>query len=422
MSAFVGSYREEMDACYAADFGRDREPMQSRARRPEYRRHGATPARVNGLHRRRQKRWTWGSGRGARLHDSRAFATAVLAAVAGLCFGATASAAPISIQYSNVLQPNFTNSGTTPYGAVTTPYKIGTYEVTNAQYAAFLNTVDASGTNPFGVYNTLMGSTNASAGISFVSGNASGSKYVVKSGFNSKPVTYVNWFSAARFVNWMENGYTSNASLLNSGAYTLTTSATGSSVVARNPGAQNFLPTASEWMKSAFYNPNTSNWTTYATTSNIAPTPTITTSTSSSPNVTQANTANFGRVSPAITNSTTVVGQYVNTVSGFGLYDTYGNVAEMTETGGSTAGTYVLGGSSWKVSVGQIGDWTNNTVFLQGINTSTDALGFRVAAAVPEPGTIALAATGMIGMFGAGWMKRRKQQAQLLAATKAIAA
>lgn len=412
MNAFVDSYREGMEAGDAAGFSRDREPRKSRNRRPEYRRQGGPLGRVNGIHRRRPKRWTWGSGRGAQMQNIKAFATAMLAAVAGLCFGASAFSAPISMQYSYVWPPNFTNSGTTPYGAVATPYKIGTYEVTNSQYAAFLNTVDVSGTNPFGIYNSSMGSDDLSAGISFVGGNADGSKYVVKSGFDNKPVTYVNWISAARFINWMENDFTSNPDLLNSGAYTLTTSATATTVVARNPGARNFLPTASEWMKAAFYDPNTSQWMTYATFSNTDPTATITTSTSSSPNVTQPNTANFGgNVSNGgvpISNSTTIVGQYAATVTGFGLYDTYGNVGEFTESSEpGSAGFFILGGSTWRVPVDAAGNWNNNTIYELSVNTSSASMGFRVAA-VPEPGTIALAITGVLGIGCARVLRRRK--------------
>ena len=42
------------------------------------------------------------------------------------------------------------------YGAVSYDYRIGTNEVTNAQYAEFLNAKAAS--DPLGLYNTSMGS------------------------------------------------------------------------------------------------------------------------------------------------------------------------------------------------------------------------------------------------------------------------
>ena len=48
------------------------------------------------------------------------------------------------------------------YGGVTYDYRIGTTEVTNAQYAAFLNAKAAS--DPLALYNTSMGS-DARGGI-----------------------------------------------------------------------------------------------------------------------------------------------------------------------------------------------------------------------------------------------------------------
>ncbi|NCX98497.1 MAG: hypothetical protein EBX35_07960, partial [Planctomycetia bacterium] len=75
------TYRDEMEATYAVDFSRDREPVKARSRFPEYRRRGGAPTRVGGMHCRRNKRWTWGSGRGARMLNTRAFAGAVAFAI-----------------------------------------------------------------------------------------------------------------------------------------------------------------------------------------------------------------------------------------------------------------------------------------------------------------------------------------------------
>jgi formylglycine-generating enzyme len=47
------------------------------------------------------------------------------------------------------------------YGAVAYAYKIGQYEVTNAQYTEFLNAVDPTGANANGIYNSSMGSNAA---------------------------------------------------------------------------------------------------------------------------------------------------------------------------------------------------------------------------------------------------------------------
>jgi hypothetical protein len=94
MSAGLGIYHDETEVSYAVDFGRDREPTQKRSRHPEYRRKGSGPTRVSGMHCRRNKRWTWGSGRGARMQNARAFAGCLAFAVASLAanaFGVTIS-------------------------------------------------------------------------------------------------------------------------------------------------------------------------------------------------------------------------------------------------------------------------------------------------------------------------------------------
>jgi hypothetical protein len=86
MSASTSTYRDEMDISYAVDFGREsRQTAKSRSRGPSYRRSSGGPARVSGMHCRRNKRWTWGSGRGARLMNLRAFASCVALALASLC-------------------------------------------------------------------------------------------------------------------------------------------------------------------------------------------------------------------------------------------------------------------------------------------------------------------------------------------------
>ena len=86
------------------------------------------------------------------------------------------------------------------YGGVSYAYRIGTTEVTNAQYAAFLNEKAAS--DPLGLYNTSMGS-DARGGItqSGVSGSFS---YAPKTNMGNKPVNYVSWYDSIRFANWLQ--------------------------------------------------------------------------------------------------------------------------------------------------------------------------------------------------------------------------
>lgn len=88
---------------------------------------------------------------------------------------------------------------TTGYGAVSYAYQIGKYEVTNAQYGAFLNA--AAQTDSYGLYNTSM----ASFGITR-SGSSGSFTYSVTGALANRPVVYVSWFGAARMANWMMNG------------------------------------------------------------------------------------------------------------------------------------------------------------------------------------------------------------------------
>jgi len=62
------------------------------------------------------------------------------------------------------------------FGAVDYVYLIGRTEVTNAQYAEFLNAVDPSGANALSLYHVDM-TEDSRGGIDFLPGNAAGFKY-----------------------------------------------------------------------------------------------------------------------------------------------------------------------------------------------------------------------------------------------------
>ena len=153
-------------------------------------------------------------------------------------------------------------SGSAAYGRVDYTYQIGKHDVTLGQYAAFLNAVDATGTNPYGIWNSHMATNPNIAGIALDTTGTAGSKYAVISpaGFvptsgvtaANRPVTYVSWFDAARFANWMTNGQGDGDT--ETGAYTLNSGTTGDAVAA-NPGAVFRIPTENEWYKAAFYSP-----------------------------------------------------------------------------------------------------------------------------------------------------------------------
>lgn len=423
MSAAVETYRDEMEATYAVDCSRSHEPIKSRRRHPEYRRSGGAPTRVSGMHCRRNKRWTWGSGRGARVLNMRAFAGAVAFAVASVASTVLGVTIPMS-SIGNVGNAPYIFNG---YGDVNYPYDIGTYETTNQQYVDFLNAVGQS--NPNGIYNSKMGS-DSNGGI-VQSGTPGSYSYSVKTGSNPQgasyanaPVMFVSWYSAARFVNWLTNGQQTGGagvSSLETGSYTLSNATSGplptrnTAFIAANGGY--VLPSMDEWFKAAFHN----NAGLTATDYNLWGTGTSVQPTANVSNPLLANVANYGRsVTPTL--GPLDVGSYSNSLSSYGLYETMGNAAEILETRNPSSDTmYQAMSGSWSTNNGNILAFNailggGSGTFVNG-TAATAQIGFRAGyvAAVPEPSTWGLAGAGVIGLSSLEWNRRRKIKARRVA-------
>lgn len=273
--------------------------------------------------------------------------TAGIAVLTGIPLVSPASAA-VNIDYVTV-----GNSGnaadTTGFGAVSYAYNIGKYEVTNAQYAEFLNAKGASNSN--GIYNSSM----ASWGIT-QTGSTGSYTYSVTSGFVNKPVVYVSWFDSARFTNWLGNGQGSGD--METGAYTLSGATTG--IIMANSGATIYLPSEDEWYKAAYYNGGTASYSLYQ---------------NGQDSITTAD-ANYD----FSVGSTTDVGTYAGVASFYGTFDQGGNVREWNDAVMSGTARGYLGGSwftgvSILASTTRIGKEPTNEIY-EG--------GFRVAS-VPEP-------------------------------------
>jgi sulfatase modifying factor 1 len=307
-----------------------------------------------------------------------------LAVLAGISL-ATPAFAVVNIDYVSVGNAGNAKDPATGslYGAVAYAYQIGKYEVTNAQYATFLNAVDPGGANANGVYNANMGS-NARGGITYAAGAASGAKYTIRTSMGDKPVNYVSWYDAARFTNWLGNGQ--GAGSTETGAYTLSGN-TGT--ITKNSGATVYLPSEHEWYKAAYYDPTAGagggdNYWLYATQSDTAPTIASANSTGDITNP-GANVANYdsGADWNAQNGNVTTVGSAAAN-NYFGTADMAGNAAEWNDAViGSSRG--LRGGSLGGFEVSLRASSRNNNVPTGELST----VGFRVAS-VPEPTSLVL--------------------------------
>src|SRR4051794_23228093 len=137
-----------------------------------------------------------------------------------------------------------TSDRTSGYGAVPYVYRIGKFDITNLQYAAFLNAVAAQ-SDPYLLYFPCMDHAACyHMGSGVVRTGSPGSyHYAAEAGRERRPINYVNLYMAMRFANWVNNGQ-GHAST-ETGAYTLaggTPVPTNAFNVRRNAGAKFFLP------------------------------------------------------------------------------------------------------------------------------------------------------------------------------------
>jgi formylglycine-generating enzyme required for sulfatase activity len=309
----------------------------------------------------------------------------------------TSATATVTIDYVSVGHAG-NAADSTGYGAVAYAYQIGKYEVTNAQYTAFLNAADPSGANANGIYNINMGS-NARGGITYTAGAASGAKYTIRTSMGDKPVNYVSWYDAARFANWLHNGQGSGST--ETGAYTLSLN-TG--IITKNSGATVYLPSEDEWYKAAYYDPTPGagggdNYWLHATQSDTAPTIASANATGdiSNPGANVVNYALGADWNGQDGNVTTVGSAAANNY--FGTADQGGNVYEWNDAviSGSLRG---LRGGSFSNSESHLhASYRADGNPGREVNNS----GFRVAS-VPEPTSL------LLTMLAGGVMLARRKR------------
>ena len=155
------------------------------------------------------------------------------------------------------------------YGSVDHLYYIGKYEITIAEYCAFLTAVGNLTTignltfngscldDVFSLYNAFDTSgTVANNGITR-SGSCGNYSYEPTANYSNRPVTFVSWLNCARYANWMHNGKGSGDT--EDGAYTLGGNPSPTIVPSQNAGAIFWIPTENEWYKAAYYKSGSTN-------------------------------------------------------------------------------------------------------------------------------------------------------------------
>ncbi|EIP97224.1 hypothetical protein OpiT1DRAFT_01656 [Opitutaceae bacterium TAV1] len=289
-------------------------------------------------------------------------AALLITAVAGTATGQTIPGSSI-INMETVKISGGNSADSTGYGAVSYDYYIGTKEVTNAQYAAFLNAM-ASKSDTYALYNTSM----ASYGLTR---SGSEGNYTYTATDPNKPVVYVSFWDAARFCNWLTSGEM-ELGVYNFGGAANPTNASVSRNTTGLSGMVWALPTEDEWYKAAYYNPKTDSYSLYPTGKDTI----------------SGSDANY-YYSTGAGNKATDAGSYAANPNG--IFDMGGNVWEWNDTIINITDRGVRGGAfNGNVSNLASSARVNGTAPNEG-----NSMGFRVVAssltAVPEPGTYAAA-------------------------------
>jgi len=268
------------------------------------------------------------------------------------------------------------------FGGVGYVYRISKYEITNAQYAEFLNAVAA--TDTYELYHPNMAS--GFGGITR-SGDPGSYSYSAIPGREDMPVNYVSFYDALRFANWLHNGQPTGAQDSNTtedGSYTITAAGISNNSITRNADATIFLTSEDEWYKAAYYDAVSMSYFDYPAGSDMQITCAV-------PGATP-NTANCNNAVTDLTDA----GSYTGSASPYGTFDQGGNVYEWNEAAVDTE--RIFRGGAFADGPSRPGASYRGDAFP---GTSGGQTGFRVAM-IPEPSTALLLATGLAGLAAAG--------------------
>lgn len=268
-------------------------------------------------------------------------------------------------------------------GAVDYAFRIGKHEVTNAQYAVFLNAVAA--TDNFGgadptLYHPLM--SNAHGGI-IRRGLPGSHTYITRNDMSDKPVLYVSFIDAMRFTNWLHNGQGSGDT--ETGAYTISN---GLDEI-RAADAKYWIPSEDEWYKAAYHDASAGTagvYFDYAIGSDSVPTLAWASGVGDISNPGQG-VVNYDQGAVwgiPISNVTTVGSAGPASVSPYGTFDQNGNAFEWNEAVISSSFRGLRGGDYRRPERFLRADWRA----IGSPDSGGSNVGFRIATRIPEPATL----------------------------------
>ena len=285
--------------------------------------------------------------------------------------------------------PDVNHFGDGQFGSVPYSYRIGKFEVTNDQYADFLNSV------------ARIDSHNLFGGLSGIdrSNTPTGFSYAAKPNAGNKPVAGVSFWDAARFANWLHNGQPvgeQDNSTTEDGAYGLAgiTNPPIASVF-RKVDAQWVIPNENEWYKAAYYQPrelggDADDYWKFPTASNteLIPAKSDEFGNIINPGPNIANMGVHWNFDHAVGQLTTVGSAGSLSASFFGTFDQAGNLTEWLEDiHNFSPNTRVVRGGDWIAAKDPAAAWYRNG---GSPNEEKDTVGFRIARLIPEPSTFLL--------------------------------
>lgn len=306
--------------------------------------------------------------------------------------------------------PGNARDSRTGYGSVDSNFLMGKYDVTAEEYCAFLNAVASS--DPYGLYDPRMG-TDASVACIRRYGTAGANNYsyqVISDGAHREkfPITYVSWFSAARFCNWLYHNQSRGAEDENTteaGIYQLNGAMTADDITddtifQPSDNATFFLPSEDQWYKAAYHQKGTikNRYWIFPTQSNTLPGNTIGSSFNEANIYLASNWWNKFSIGSSCYFSTptyriTPVGSFTGTPNPYGTYDMGGNVSQwMTaatsseDISGHPSISSVIRGGDWDTEAHEQQKLSLTHLYLSGHrvvispDTKNNLIGFRVAA------------------------------------------